>query len=94
MYRVWGPMIHMLAVNVGASLLQDRSHFRIVLLRNKTGVAFITGDQPVINLNEGCYTLGGPREVEFYYPLSSTVGMLYILASKTPDKHYLVFRFN
>jgi hypothetical protein len=83
--RIFGPMIHMLAVNVGASLLVDRARFRIVLLHNKTAVPFITGDQPVINIHEHCDERGTPREVEWYMPLSPKMAMLYVLAKHAPE---------
>jgi hypothetical protein len=59
--RIFGPMIHMLAVNVGGNLLVDRAQFRIVLVDNETAVPFITGDQPVINIHEHCDAMGTPR---------------------------------
>jgi hypothetical protein len=83
--RVYSPMIHMLAVNIGGSLLVDRSRYRIVLLRNETTTSFITGDQPVINIHEACDERGIPREVEWYFPLSPKVAMLYVLVERS---HY------
>jgi hypothetical protein len=85
--RIFGPMIHMLAVNVGGNLLVDRAHFRIVLLNNETAVPFITADQPVINIHEHRDEMGTPREVEWYMPLSPKVAMLYVLAEHTPEGH-------
>jgi hypothetical protein len=83
--RIFGPMIHMLAVNVGGNLLVDRAQFRIVLLNNETAVPFITGDQPVINIHEHCDAMGTPREVEWYMPLSPKKAMLYVLAEHAPE---------
>lgn len=89
MERIWGPMIHMLAINIGASLLRDRVLFRIVLLQNRTDLAFITGDQPVISVNDELTSEGSPAEVEFYYPLSPTLGMWFGLASKAPNTSFV-----
>lgn len=86
MERIWGPMSHMLAVNIGGSLLRDRSLFRIVLLRNDTDFAFITGDQPVINVNDERDLKGIPVEIELYYPLSPKLAMWFVLASKAPKE--------
>lgn len=85
--RIFGPMIHMLAVNVGGNLLVDRARFRIVLLNNETAVPFITGDQPVINIHKHRDETGTQREVEWYMPLSPTMAMLYVLAEHAPESH-------
>jgi hypothetical protein len=85
--RIFGPMIHMLAVNVGGNLLVDRAQFRIALLNNETAVPFITGDQPVINIHEHRDEMGTPREVEWYMPLSPKMAMLYVLAEHAPGSH-------
>jgi len=76
----------MLAVNIGGSLLRDRSLFRIVLLRNDTDLAFITGDQPVINVNDERDFKGVPVEIELYCPLSPKLAMWFVLASKAPKE--------
>jgi len=82
--RVCGPMIHMLAINIGGSLLVDRARFRIVLLQNETRLPFITSDQPVINIHENRDSRGTPLEVEWYIPLSPKRAMLYLLAENAP----------
>jgi hypothetical protein len=85
--RIFGPMIHMLAVNVGGSLLVDRARFRIVLLHNETAVPFITGDQPVINIHAHRDAMGTQRDVEWYMPLSPKLAMLYVLTENAPASH-------
>ena len=85
--RIFGPMIHMLAVNVGGNLLVDRARFRIVLLHNETATPFITCDQPVINIHEHRDEMGTPRDVEWYMPLSPKMAMLYVLAENVPESH-------
>ena len=89
MERMWGPMIHMLAVNIGGSLLRDRHLFRIILLKNETQLPFITGDQPVININDDRDPRGIPSEIEFYYPLSPKSAMWFVLTSKAPKPRTL-----
>jgi hypothetical protein len=83
--RIYGPMIHMLAVNIGRSLLLDRARYRIVLLHNETGVSFITGDQPVLNVHEERDENGTPREIEWHMPLSPKLAMLFLSAERAPD---------
>ncbi len=83
--RIYGPMIHMFAVDIGGSLLLDRARYRIVLLDNDTDVPFITGDQPVLNIHEERDENGTPRDVEWYMPLSPKLAMLFVLAERAPD---------
>ena len=87
--RIYGPMIHMLAVNMGGDLLVTRSNFRTVLLRNETAVPFITGDQPVLNIHEERDENGTPRDVEWYMPLSPGLALLYALAGRVPDSDFI-----
>jgi len=69
--RSMAAIIPMMATLVGSALINGRDRFVPTLLLNKSGVKFITGDQPIINT----YAVGVPRgEVipgtEFYYPIS------------------------
>ena len=83
--RIYGPMIHMLAVNLGANLLADRAKYRIVLLHNETHIPFITGDQPVLNIHEDRDETGTPRDIEWYMPLSPRLAMVYVSAEGAPE---------
>ena len=79
--RVWNILSHMFAVNLGASLFVDRELFKLVLIDNDTSVPFITGDQPIINLNSN--GTDPPERIELYYPLSPAKAMLLFEQSNT-----------
>lgn len=63
--RTWPIERHIYATNLGDALFRRRATQKIVLLENPSDIAFITADQPVINLL--------PTDVpavSLYYPLS------------------------
>lgn len=69
--RSMGLMRHMFASTAGFTLLAEREVMKSYLLVNDSGVPFITGDQPVINVM--AVDLPDDKAVddcEFYYPLS------------------------
>jgi len=76
--RIWSPMSHIFAVNTAHSFSLDRARFRIVLVDNTSDVAFIAGDQPIINLHANPFEAVQPKEVEFFYPLSPTKAMFFV----------------
>jgi Protein of unknown function (DUF4238) len=49
--RIWDIMSHMSATNIGMSLYLEKERRQLVLVENTTELAFITGDQPIINLD-------------------------------------------
>jgi hypothetical protein len=60
--------------NLGRSLYLDRKKMLSVILDNATDVAFITGDQPIVNL---LAVADSPAtELSLYYPLSPTKALL------------------
>lgn len=68
--RMWGVASHITAANFGWTLFSLRDRNPLQLIANETGVPFITGDQPVINLQA---MPGGSEQPEFlslYYPIS------------------------
>ena len=68
-------MCHMAGVNLGSSLFTDRRDLDILLLSDREGVGFITGDQPVVNVmgtGDGTET----TELLLYYPLSPALACL------------------
>lgn len=72
MNRTWPVEAFIYATNLASSFVRQRRDYRIVLLRNKSEIPFITGDQPVINL------LGVEAEqVDLYYPLKPDLAMIY-----------------
>ena len=74
--RIANPLIHILAINVGASLYADRKRHTIMILDNATAVPFITADQPVINLAAGPKDTTPPERFELYYPITPTRAIL------------------
>lgn len=73
----WKVLRHVLATNVGASLMADRGRFQPELLSAPDHANFITGDQPVINLR-GTSSQDGepPQSLDLYYPVSPNVAFL------------------
>jgi hypothetical protein len=72
--RIWNILSYLLSVNIGASLFVERARRKLVLIKNNTEAAFITGDQPVINLQGG-----GPKPPEMltlYYPISPRLAIV------------------
>jgi hypothetical protein len=78
MDRIWIPMIHMLAMNVGESLFRERSKLRLQLLQSPPEVSFITGDQPVVNIIEDRGEMDIPKDLELYYPVSPSRAMVMV----------------
>jgi hypothetical protein len=83
--KIWNILSHIFAWNMAWSLLNDIREFTLLVMDNKSGNPFLTGDQPVINthgtetaLTEQVY------KVEFYYPLSPNKAMV---LTKTPERH-------
>lgn len=72
MRRTWPVEAFIYATNLALSFVRQRREYRIVLLRNKSEVPFITGDQPVINLREV-----DVEEVDLYYPLKPDLAMIF-----------------
>jgi hypothetical protein len=72
--RVWNVMIHMSAANIGASLFLERRRRKLVFVRNRTDVPFITGDQPTINLKAN--RRHPPESLSLYYPVSPQLALL------------------
>lgn len=76
----WWFMSHALGINIGFSLYKDRFRHNICLLINNTKQAFITSDQPGINVHENVFDddFTPPKDEEFdlFYPLSPTVALM------------------
>jgi hypothetical protein len=72
--RIWAIMSCMFAVNVGWSLFLERKERQLVLVENLTDVAFITGDQPIVNLHGDGEK--PPETLSFYYPISPHLALL------------------
>ncbi len=77
-------MNYIFAYNLAFGLTKN---FDMKLINNDTEIEFITGNQPIINL-EGKYngTLEPPTKLVLYYPLSPKKALFYI--SKSEDSQF------
>lgn len=67
------PMLWIISARCSDAIMK----FPLTLLVNKTGVPFITSDQPVINTKADYRNLTEPtKELVFYYPISPSVAIL------------------
>lgn len=80
--RIWGLMSLMYATNIMTSLFFERKLRRLVLIHNRTGAEFITGDQPAINLL-GTRPLP-PESLSIYYPISPDLALILPEAKQEP----------
>jgi hypothetical protein len=71
--RVWDILVLIFGFNIGCALFLERKGRPLIIVRNDSGVSFITGDQPVINL----YGDGesSPESLSFYYPVSPRLAL-------------------
>jgi hypothetical protein len=72
----WNVLRHIFAMNVGASLFLVRKKRPLILIENNTGVPFITGDQPVINLFSSPQFTEPPPLLAFYYPVTPWLAII------------------
>lgn len=68
--RVWPILHHFKTTETGAALHEARGRYRAIILENATPIHFITGDQPVINLNPT------NTDLKLYYPITPTCALL------------------
>ncbi|PPQ34090.1 hypothetical protein CCR94_00085 [Rhodoblastus sphagnicola] len=80
--RIWAVMSHMFATNIGMTVFLERKRRKLILVENTTNLAFITGDQPLINLRGG----GGksPTELCWYYPISPCLALILTEVQEEP----------
>lgn len=69
--RVWPIEHHFRTIEIGAALFDARDRYRAIILKNTSPIHFITGDQPVINLNPT-----GVLDMKLYYPVTPTCALL------------------
>lgn len=74
--RIWNVLVPIFAHNIGASLYRERRQRNLTIIKNKTDVPFITGDQPAVNLYGGNGTLPPPDKLAIYYPISPRLGLV------------------
>jgi hypothetical protein len=70
--RDWNILSFMLAQNLGTSLYGERKKRELVVLKNTSNIPFVTGDQPVVNLQaKGAET----SAITIFYPLSPILAL-------------------
>ncbi|KXO12722.1 hypothetical protein AKG98_3917 [Moritella sp. JT01] len=75
----WWFISYILGMNMGADMFATREEDYHCLLINDTETAFITSDQPVINVHQALSDEIKPpedHECDFYYPISPTVAYM------------------
>jgi hypothetical protein len=80
--RIWAIMSHMFATNIGMGVYLERKRRQLVLVENTTGLEFITGDQPVINLHGGAQK--SPATLSWYYPVSPHLALFLTEVDEEP----------
>ncbi|MBY5869201.1 DUF4238 domain-containing protein [Rhizobium leguminosarum] len=75
--RVWSVESHLWANQIGLAILRHLQRTHVDLLVNEGPVAFITGDQPVINLRDSTHPMP-----EFYYPVSPDTALILRVVSE------------
>ena len=89
--KIWNILSHILATNLAWSLYADRSSFDMILLKNTSDIELITGDQPIINTHAtGIDSREPPEELEFYYPVSPTIAILYTKKISTGNQERIL----
>lgn len=78
--RIANLLTHIMAVNVGHSLIGNHQNQTIMLLDNTSEVSFVTADQPVINISANPKEYKPPAKFELYYPLSPTKAVMLLEA--------------
>jgi hypothetical protein len=71
--RIWDIFGLILSFRLGASIFLERTTRPPVLVRNETGVDFITSDQPVINLDGDGHN--APESMTLFYPVSPRLAL-------------------
>lgn len=74
--RCWNILRHMFAANSGAGLYLERKQRPLLVLENDTGLPFITGDQPIVNLVPSPDPDKPPELLAFYYPVSPATAII------------------
>jgi hypothetical protein len=78
--RIWLIESHIYATNIGAGIFAEKGDYRFTFLENKSVPTFITGDQPVINLNTQ-----NDKEIRLYMPLTPSLAMIFTRDVSIPN---------
>jgi Protein of unknown function (DUF4238) len=81
--RIWGILSHMFATNIGMGVFLERERRKLVLVENMTELAFITGDQPLVNLHGGDGEKS-PATLAWYYPISPRLALFLTEVGEEP----------
>lgn len=76
MSRIWGMLSVTLAHTLAGALVHERSKRKLALVRNKTPLKFISGDQPVANLLAKIDDSKSPEKISLYYPVSPNLALI------------------
>lgn len=81
--KFWNIISFSMATNVARNIsLDPKSTF--LFYENKTGIDFITSDQPIFNIaDDNLDENGNVTDLEFYYPISSKLALLIHFRNKT-----------
>jgi hypothetical protein len=86
--RAWGVMRHVFATSICYRMFMERDLLKITVMEAGEGSEFITSDQPVINMHAVGLPLGAAvDELELYYPVSPTVGLVLEAHHPVGGKH-------
>ncbi|MCL4485127.1 MAG: DUF4238 domain-containing protein [Nitrospirae bacterium] len=72
----WNILRNIHAMDVGDNLFLDRKKRPLFLIENNTGVPFITGDQPVINLFSSPQPTEALTMLALYYPITPWLAII------------------
>jgi hypothetical protein len=81
--KIWGILSQMFATNIGMTVFLERHKRKLALVENTTDVAFITGDQPLINLHGGNGEMP-PETLSWYYPIAPRLALLLTAVDERP----------
>ena len=81
--RIWGIMSHMFARNIAMGVFLERKRRNLVLVESMTDLAFVTGDQPIINLHGGDGERS-PATLSWYYPISPCLALFLTEVDEEP----------
>ena len=81
--RIWSIMSQMFATNIGMGVFMERGKRTLALVENTTNLAFVTGDQPLINLHGGDGEKS-PATLSWYYPISPRLALFLTEVDEEP----------
>ncbi|PEC07527.1 hypothetical protein COM38_26880 [Bacillus toyonensis] len=83
--NIWSVLYVIFARRFAFSISFSNSH-RFLILKNKSTIPFITGDQPVINTRSDYSDYTETKKLELYYPITPSLALL-IMPSRNGNKY-------